>query len=58
MFFVISKIFEFFTAPSHVAVFIAALGAALCYTRYVKWGRRLAAVATTSLSLAEQRPFP
>ena len=44
MFFVISKIFEFFTAPSHVAVFIASLGAALCYTRYVKWGRRLAAL--------------
>ncbi len=41
MFFVLSKIFEFFGAPSHAALFVLALGVALAYTRHGDLGRRL-----------------
>ncbi len=49
MFFVASKIFEFFGSPSHVALFTSALGAALCFTRFLRWGRRLAALGVALL---------
>jgi uncharacterized SAM-binding protein YcdF (DUF218 family) len=41
MFFVISKLFEFFASPSHFALFALAAGVALSYTRHVTAGRRL-----------------
>lgn len=41
MFFILSKIFEFFTAPTNLALFVGALGVALSFTRYQKAGYRL-----------------
>lgn len=51
MFFIASKIFEFFFAPAHFFIFLAALGAALLYTRFARWGRRFAAVSAAALAL-------
>lgn len=49
MFFILSKIFEFFLAPTHCAIFLGALGSALLYTRAARWGRRLAAISAVVL---------
>jgi uncharacterized SAM-binding protein YcdF (DUF218 family) len=49
MFFVASKIFDFLAAPSHLALFAAAVGVALCYTRFARWGRRFAAAGVLLL---------
>lgn len=49
MFFILSKIFEFFLAPAHLFIFLATLGAALLYTRLFRWGRRLTLVSATAL---------
>lgn len=49
MFFIVSKIFEFFLAPTHAAIFLGALGAALLYTRAARWGRRLAVFSALAL---------
>lgn len=57
MFFVVSKIFEFFAAPAHLALFVTALGAALLYTRCSRWGRRLAAVGAVALLLMAFGPI-
>jgi uncharacterized SAM-binding protein YcdF (DUF218 family) len=51
MFFVLSKIFEFLAAPAHLAMFLAASGAGLLFTRCWRWGRRLAAISAIGLLL-------
>ncbi len=56
MFFVLSKIFEFVAAPSHVALAILALGAGLAYTRYSTWGRRLTTLSAVLLLLMALGP--
>jgi uncharacterized SAM-binding protein YcdF (DUF218 family) len=50
MFFAVSKIFDFFAAPSHLALFVIGLGATLCYTRCFKWGRALASLGALLLA--------
>ena len=42
MFFILSKIFEFFAAPTNFALFVGALGVGLTFTRYRTAGCRLA----------------
>lgn len=42
MFFILSKVLEFFTAPTNFALFVGALGVTLSFTRYQKAGCRLA----------------
>lgn len=49
MFFILSKIGEFFITPAHAALFLAALGVALLFTRFAKTGRAAAAVGTVAL---------
>jgi uncharacterized SAM-binding protein YcdF (DUF218 family) len=49
MFFYVSRIVDFFTAPSHLALYITAIGVFLCFTRYKKWGARLAALGVALL---------
>jgi uncharacterized SAM-binding protein YcdF (DUF218 family) len=56
MFFVLSKIFEFVGSPTQVALAILALGAALAYTRYSKWGRRLTTLSAVLLLLMAYGP--
>jgi len=56
MFFVVSKIFEFVFSPTRVALAILALGAALAYTRYSKWGRRLTTLSAVLLLLMVYGP--
>jgi len=51
MFFLISKIGEFFITPVHASLFLAALGVALCFTRFAAKGRLLAALGMTALLL-------
>jgi uncharacterized SAM-binding protein YcdF (DUF218 family) len=57
MFFVVSKIFEFFMGPSHVALFCLFLGAGLAYTRFSKWGRRLTTISALLLAAMAFGPF-
>jgi uncharacterized SAM-binding protein YcdF (DUF218 family) len=57
MFFILSKIFEFIASPTHVGLFGAGLGAALCYTRYFRWGRRLAGASAALLLLMAFGPI-
>lgn len=49
MFFLLSKIGEFFITPTHVSLAVVALGVALLYTRFTKTGRALAAAGTLVL---------
>lgn len=49
MFFAVSKLFEFFGSPSHVAIFMATLGAALLFTRFFRAARALATLAAALL---------
>jgi uncharacterized SAM-binding protein YcdF (DUF218 family) len=49
MFFYAAKIFDFFAAPSHLAIFLAALGVLLYFARCKKWGSRLAALGVALL---------
>ncbi len=51
MFFVLSKIFEFVAAPSHLALLLAVVGVSLINTRFWKWGGRLAVVGVALLLL-------
>ncbi|WP_036295609.1 YdcF family protein [Methylosinus sp. PW1] len=51
MFFILSKIGEFFVTPLHVALSLAAVGAALSFTRFAAKGRVLAALGVTALLL-------
>ncbi|MGA8169633.1 MAG: YdcF family protein [Methylocystis sp.] len=57
MFFILSKIFEFVGSPSHVALMILALGAALAYTRHVNVGRRLTTLGAALLLLMAFGPL-
>jgi uncharacterized SAM-binding protein YcdF (DUF218 family) len=49
MFFILSKIVEFFVTPAHLALFLVAIGVALLFTRFAKKGRALAAAGTLAL---------
>jgi uncharacterized SAM-binding protein YcdF (DUF218 family) len=57
MFFVLSKIFEFFGSPSHVALFLMALGAGLAYTRHAGAARRLTTASAILLLLVAFGPL-
>jgi len=57
MFFFVSKIFEFFLGPSHVALFCLFLGAALSFSRFAAWGRRLTLLAAVLLGLIAFGPL-
>lgn len=57
MFFIVSKIFEFFMGPSHVALFCLFLGAALAYSRFAKCGRRLTLLSAVLLGLIAFGPL-
>ena len=49
MFFVVSKVLEFFFAPSHFIIFCVLIGALLCFTRYRRFGAWLALVSAILL---------
>jgi uncharacterized SAM-binding protein YcdF (DUF218 family) len=49
MFFILSKIFAYFIAPSHFVIFATSLGIALCFTRFARAGRRLASFGAVAL---------
>ena len=49
MFFVASKVSEFFFAPSHFVIFCALVGALLCFTRYRRFGAWLSLVSALLL---------
>lgn len=49
MFFIASKIFAIFGAPSHFFLFATAFGVALCFSRFIRWGRRIAALSVAAL---------
>ncbi|WP_400765785.1 YdcF family protein [Methylosinus sporium] len=51
MFFILSKIGEFFVEPLHIALSIVALGVALCFTRFAARGRIVAALGVAALLL-------
>jgi uncharacterized SAM-binding protein YcdF (DUF218 family) len=57
MFFIVSKIGEFFITPVHVALFLAALGVGLLFTRCKRAGRALAAVGTAALLIGSFTPL-
>jgi uncharacterized SAM-binding protein YcdF (DUF218 family) len=57
MLFILSKIFEFFAAPTHLALFVAGLGAALLYSPAKAWGRRLTALGAVLLFAMAFGPF-
>jgi len=56
MFFVFSKISEYFAAPAHFFLFAVSLGALLLYTRFSRWGRRLTALGAVGLCLLAFAP--
>ncbi len=49
--FVVSKILQFFLAPSHLALLFAVVGVSLINTRFWKWGGRLAVAGVALLAL-------
>ncbi len=49
MFFLVSKIAEFFINPAHIALLLAATGVAMLFTRFAKAGRTLATAGTLAL---------
>ncbi|MCX7899463.1 MAG: YdcF family protein, partial [Methylocystis sp.] len=51
MFFILSKIAGFLLDPSHVAIFLCAIGAALLYTRWRRLGRALTTLGALLLLL-------
>jgi uncharacterized SAM-binding protein YcdF (DUF218 family) len=57
MFFVASKIFEAVFAPVNFFLFLAAIGAALLYTRFWRWGRRLATAGAAALTIMVFSPI-
>lgn len=58
MFFLLSKIFEFFATPLNLAILMVALGVALGVTRYAIAGRALVAMAVLLLALVGFSPLP
>lgn len=57
MFFILSKIGEFFITPAHAGLFLTALGVALLFTRFAKKGRALAAVGMIALLVMSFSPL-
>ena len=57
MFFVVSKFLEFFLAPVHFFIFIAAAGAILLFTPWKRWGRALSSVSALALLLMAFGPL-
>ncbi len=58
MFFIVSKIFEFFVTPTHLALFIAASGVALSATRYRRIGCALSGAGVVLLLILGFSPLP
>ncbi|MBI1867611.1 MAG: YdcF family protein [Methylocystis sp.] len=57
MFFILSKIFDFLLAPAHLGLFVTGLGTALCFTRFARGGRRLAALGAFALLIMSFSPL-
>lgn len=57
MFFYLSKIAWFFVQPSTLLTVLALAGALLCFTRFARWGRRLALLALAALLAAGLSPL-
>lgn len=57
MFFYLSKLFWLVASPANLLVILAGLGAALCFTRFVRFGRALAVLAVFGLVLAGFGPL-
>jgi uncharacterized SAM-binding protein YcdF (DUF218 family) len=51
VFFIVTKVLEFFFAPSHFVIFCALLGALLCFTRFRRFGAWLALLSTILLAV-------
>jgi uncharacterized SAM-binding protein YcdF (DUF218 family) len=58
MFFILSKIFEFFATPTNLALFISMMGVLLFATRYERAGRVLAGAGVVSLLILGFSPLP
>lgn len=58
MFFYLSKIIWFFTAPTNALVGLVALGAALLFTRWGRLGRGVTALSAAGLVLIAATPLP
>jgi uncharacterized SAM-binding protein YcdF (DUF218 family) len=58
MFFVLSKIFEFLATPTHLALFIGALGVLLSFTRYRRAGCALSGGGIALLLILGFSPLP
>lgn len=58
MFFILSKIFEFLVTPTNLALFIAAIGAALSLTRYRRTGGALSGAGVALLLIFGFSPLP
>jgi len=58
MFFILSKIFEFFATPTHLALFIGALGVLLSLTRYRRAGCALSGGGIVLLMILGFSPLP
>ena len=57
MFFLLSKIAEFFINPAHIALLLAAIGVVLLFTRFAKTGRALATAGTLALLVMSFSPL-
>ncbi|WP_166142102.1 YdcF family protein [Methylosinus sp. RM1] len=57
MFFLLSKIGQFFFNPAHVAILLAASGVALLFTRFAKTGRALATAGIFALVVMSFSPL-
>jgi uncharacterized SAM-binding protein YcdF (DUF218 family) len=58
MFFILSKIFEFLATPTHLGLFVGALGALLSFTRHDRAGRALSGGGLVFLLLLGFSPLP
>lgn len=57
MFFILSKIGEFFVTPAHVGLIVAVFGVVLLFTRFAKIGRALAALGVVALLVLSFSPL-
>lgn len=57
MFFILSKVGEFFITPAHVGLFLTAFGVALLFSRFWRQGRTLASIGVVSLLVMSFSPL-
>lgn len=57
MFFILSKVGEFFVTPAHLGLFLASLGVALLFTRFARQGRALASLGVVALLVMSFSPL-